>query len=89
MMRKRTNKNQKTAPRDEQGAVFYEGDACLSVIGSHSRIGGDDRKGAGGRMRLVRLFLLFDEPHGFSHALGEGLTEEPLHGFAADEPDAA
>ena len=40
-------------------------------------------------MRLARLFLLFDEPHGLSHALGEGLTEEPLHGFAADEPDAA
>lgn len=34
-------------------------------------------------------FALFDEPHGLSHAFGEGLTEEPLHGFAADEPDAA
>ena len=67
---------------------FYEGDACLSVIGSHSRIGGDDRKKAGGRMRPARLFL-FDEPHGLSHALGEGLPEESLHGFAADEPDAA
>ena len=88
MMRKRKNKNQKTAPRDEQGAVFYEGDACLSVIGSHSRIGGDDAKEVR-RTDASRLFLLFDEPHGFSHALGEGLTEEPLHGFAADEPDAA
>ena len=44
-------------------------------------------KEAGGRMRPP-LFL-FDERHGLSHALGEGLTEEPLHGFAADEPDAA
>lgn len=45
-------------------------------------------KEAGGRMRPPASFL-FDEPHGLSHALGEGLTEEPLHGFAADEPDAA
>ena len=37
---------------------FYEGDACLSVIGSHSQIGGDDRKEAGGRMRLARLFCV-------------------------------
>ena len=66
---------------------FYEGDACLSVIGSHFKIGGDDRK-RGGRTDAPASFL-FDEPHGLSHALGEGLTEEPLHGFAADEPDAA
>ena len=69
---------------------FYEGDACLSVIGSHSRIGGVDRKrGVAGGCVPPASFELFDEPHGLSHALGEGLTEEPLHGFAADEPDAA